>query len=89
LPPVAPPLPIEIDPLVPEDDVPELKLSTPLTPLAPAFALRMMIAPLVVAVPLPVVNATYPPVPKTVYGVSMICKAVYSLSMICKAVYSA
>ena len=51
LPPVAAPDPIEIVPVEPELDVPELKTSTPLTPLAPALALRIVMAPLVDDVP--------------------------------------
>jgi hypothetical protein len=51
LPPVAAPVPIEIEPLVPELDVPELKTSTPLTPLSPLFAVRIVIAPLELALP--------------------------------------
>jgi hypothetical protein len=43
--------PIEIDPVVPELDVPELKLSRPLVPSTPAFADLMITAPLVVAMP--------------------------------------
>jgi hypothetical protein len=64
LPPVAPPLPIEIDPLLPDDVVPELKLNTPLTPAVPAFALRITIAPLDVSTPIPEVISIHPPVPK-------------------------
>jgi hypothetical protein len=45
LPPVASPDPIETEPVVPELDEPELKTSTPLTPVSPAFAERMVIAP--------------------------------------------
>ena len=51
LPLVAAPDPIEIVPVEPELDVPELKTSTPLTPLAPALALRIVMAPLVDDVP--------------------------------------
>ena len=51
-PPVPPddaPDPIDTEPVVPELDVPELKLSRPLTPALPAFDVRITIAPLVVA----------------------------------------
>ena len=51
LPPVAAPEPIEIVPVLPELDVPELNTSTPLTPFAPALALRIVMAPLVDDVP--------------------------------------
>jgi hypothetical protein len=40
--------------VLPELDVPELKLSRPLAPLTPALAVWMRTAPLVVAVPSPV-----------------------------------
>jgi hypothetical protein len=43
--------PIDTDPVVPELDVPELKLSRPLVPSTPAFADLMTTAPLVVAMP--------------------------------------
>ena len=62
LPRVAAPLPIEIEPLVPELLVPELNTNTPLTPVAPAFALLIVIEPLVLAIPAPVVIPTAPPV---------------------------
>jgi hypothetical protein len=64
-PPVPPedaPDPIDTDPVVPELDVPELKLSRPLTPAAPAFAVLIVTAPLVVAVPKPLVRPRAPPV---------------------------
>ena len=51
LPLVAAPEPIEIVPVEPELDVPELNTSRPLTPVVPALALRMRKLPLVVAVP--------------------------------------
>ena len=51
LPAVAAPEPIEIEPLEPELVVPELNTSTPLTPASPAFAVLIVIAPLVVAMP--------------------------------------
>ena len=47
LPPVAAADPIEMEPDDPELDVPELKIRVPLTPLAPALAVRMTTAPLV------------------------------------------
>jgi hypothetical protein len=53
---------METDPVVPELDVPELKTSTPLTPLAPALAVRMVTAPLDVAMPWPLTIPTAPPV---------------------------
>ena len=62
LPPVAAPLPIDTDPLVPDDVVPELKLNAPLTPLMPAFADLIVIAPLVVFVPALPVMVIAPPV---------------------------
>jgi hypothetical protein len=62
LPAVADPVPIEIDPVLPELDVPELKTSTPLTPKFPALAVLIVIAPLVLAMPWPVLTPTAPPV---------------------------
>ena len=62
VPAVAAPLPIEIVPVLPELEVPELNTITPLTPDEPAFAVRTVIAPLVVAVPSPVVIEIEPPV---------------------------
>jgi hypothetical protein len=62
VPAVAAPLPIAIAPVLPELDVPELNVSAPLKPAVPAFAVRIVIAPLVVAVPSPVVIETEPPV---------------------------
>merc|ERR1719453_1103012 len=62
VPPVAAPDAIEIEPLVPELVVPELKTNRPLTPFAPAFAVLIVIAPLVVAVPSPVLMSIWPPV---------------------------
>ena len=56
------PLPTLMDPEDPELDVPELNTSTPLTPFAPALAVRMTMAPLVVATPRPLVILTAPPV---------------------------
>ena len=51
LPLVAAPEPIEIVPVLPELDVPELNTSTPLAPFAPAFADLIVIAPLVLEMP--------------------------------------
>ena len=62
MPAVAAPEPIEIVPVVPELDVPELKVMTPLTPDEPAFAVRIVMAPLVDSVPSPVVIDIEPPV---------------------------
>jgi len=42
--------------------VPELKMSKPLTPLVPAFAVRMLSEPLVVDDPEPLAMLTEPPV---------------------------
>ena len=42
--------------------VPDVKLSSPLTPAVPAFTVRTMNAPLDVSVPSPVVSDTAPPV---------------------------
>ena len=47
---------------VPELDVPELKVITPLDPDVPALAVRTVTAPLVVAAPSPVVIEIKPPV---------------------------
>jgi len=46
LPPVANPLPIDNQPLFPEDDVPELKMSLPLTPEVPALRVYTTTEPL-------------------------------------------
>ena len=62
VPAVAAPVPSEKLPLVPELAVPELKTKAPLTPTNPAFADRTKIAPLVVAMPAPVVIEIKPPV---------------------------
>jgi hypothetical protein len=61
LPVVAAPEPIEIDPVLPELVVPELKTSTPLTPFSPALAVLIVIALLVLAMPWPVLTPTAPP----------------------------
>jgi len=45
-PPVAKPLPINNNPLFPDDDVPELKMSFPLTPEVPALRLYKTTEPL-------------------------------------------
>ena len=62
LPLVAAPLPTEIDPLLPELDVPELNTSRPDVPAVPASADLIVSAPLVVAVPTPLVTTSWPPV---------------------------
>ena len=62
LPPVAVPVPIEIEPDVPELAVPELNVSKPLTPLSPAFDDTIVIAPLVLAIPWPLITPIAPPV---------------------------
>ena len=50
MPPLSPPLvvpvPIDIDPDAPDDVVPVLNISSPLTPVVPASNVRMMIVPL-------------------------------------------
>jgi len=53
---------MEIVPVAPELDVPELNVITPLTPDEPAFAVRIVMAPLVDSVPSPVVIEIEPPV---------------------------
>ena len=62
MPPVPAPEPIEMEPEVPELDVPELKTSTPLTPVSPAFDVRIVIAPLEAALLEPLARAIAPPV---------------------------
>jgi hypothetical protein len=59
---IAAPDPIEIEPVVPELDVPELNWRRPLTPFVPALEVRMLMAPLVVALLSPLVTPTAPPV---------------------------
>ena len=54
--------PIEIDPLVPELAVPELNESSPEAPLLPAFDDAIVMAPLVLAMPCPLITPTAPPV---------------------------
>ena len=49
-------------PLLPVLDVPELKTRRPLTPDVPAFAVRIVTDPLLVADPAPVVMLIRPPV---------------------------
>ena len=49
-------------PLLPTLEVPVLKPNAPLTPLLPALAERMRIAPLVLAVPAPLRTVMAPPV---------------------------
>ena len=62
LPLVDAPEPIEMAPDEPELAVPELNESNPLTPLSPALAETMVIAPLVLAMPCPLATPTAPPV---------------------------
>jgi len=50
------------DPLLPELVVPELKNKVPLAPATPALVLRILMSPLVVAVPSPDVKYKDPPV---------------------------
>ena len=57
------PVPTEMDPLHPLDAVPELNTKAPLMPFVPAFTDVIVMAPLDVAVPLPVLKVTAPPVP--------------------------
>jgi len=59
---VAAPVPSQICPELPLLDEPELKIKTPETPFTPEFAVRKVIAPLVVAVPSPVLRIKLPPV---------------------------
>jgi hypothetical protein len=56
------PVPSSIAPLLPDFAVPELKMSMPLTPLAPELIERIVIAPEDVAVPSPEARWTAPPV---------------------------
>jgi hypothetical protein len=48
---IALPDPIDTEPVLPEEEVPELNTSSPLTPLVPEFDVVIVIAPLVVDVP--------------------------------------
>jgi len=66
---IEPPLPPEDDPdpmykapLFPRLAAPELKTSTPLTPLVPAFDVRIRNSPLLVEDPDPLTNVRTPPV---------------------------
>jgi hypothetical protein len=61
LPNVAAPEPIEIEPLLPTLEVPELKTNTPLVPEAPAFAVLIVMTPLLVGMPSPLTIPTAPP----------------------------
>ena len=61
-PPVAAPDPIMIAPLFPSFELPELKISRPVEPATPAFAVFTMMAPLDVAVPSPDCMHIRPPV---------------------------
>jgi hypothetical protein len=62
VPPVAAPVPIESEPDEPELLVPELNVRRPVTPPSPAFEVRIVIAPLVLAMPCPLVRPMAPPV---------------------------
>ena len=53
---------IDTEPDEPELDVPELNFSGPEAPVAPAFAERIVRAPLVVSVPAPASISRAPPV---------------------------
>ena len=53
---------METSPDAPHDVVPVLNMSSPLTPAVPAFNVRMMIVPLVEAVPYPLIIEIDPPV---------------------------
>ena len=53
---------MDTDPVDPELDVPELNFMSPLAPLWPAFADTIVIAPLVLAIPWPLVTPIAPPV---------------------------
>jgi hypothetical protein len=53
---------MEMEPVEPELDVPELKTRAPLTPASPAFAERIEMAPLDVANPSPLIKPIAPPV---------------------------
>lgn len=59
---VAVPLPIEMVPELPLEEVPVLKTSDPLMPLVPAFTDRIMMDPLVDADPDPPRMVMVPPV---------------------------
>jgi hypothetical protein len=53
---------MNMEPLLPPLEDPELKTNKPLTPDFPALKLRIVTAPLVVAVPSPLPMLTAPPV---------------------------
>ena len=59
---VAAPDPIDTEPVEPELDVPELNFSRPDAPVAPALADAIVTAPLVLAMPWPLVTPIAPPV---------------------------
>ena len=59
---VAAPVPTMIEPVLPPCDVPDEKISMPLTPVVPEFAVRIVIMPLDVDVPSPVEIPRAPPV---------------------------
>jgi hypothetical protein len=61
-PPLAAEDPIEIEPVVPELDVPELNTKIPLVPNRPAFVVLTVIAPDVLSIPCPLTMPTDPPV---------------------------
>ena len=62
LPPTAAPEPTRIEPLEPELVVPELNDSKPDAPVAPALEVRIVMAPLLLAMPWPLVMPIAPPV---------------------------
>ena len=61
-PPAAVPVPIDKDPELPLDVVPELNTSTPLIPAVPASGVLIVIEPELVDVPAPETTDTCPPV---------------------------
>merc|ERR1711881_324630 len=61
-PPVAAPVSMFTPPDAPDDEVPVLNKSSPLTPLLPAFNVRINILPLDLSVPYPDCNEIVPPV---------------------------
>jgi hypothetical protein len=62
VPPVADPVRTTIEPLLPLLAVPDFSVKLPLVPLLPAFAVRTVKAPLLVADPNPVTRDIEPPV---------------------------
>jgi hypothetical protein len=56
------PVPIDIVPVEPQLDVPELNANMPLTPFLPAFVVRIVMDPLEDAIPNPVDMPMCPPV---------------------------